>query len=171
MRRPNPSKTLALYKPFTYLLTCVLFWNVKWLFARFTFCHSTLVMFDTEWQNTCMLLERIHYTNFTINISDYIRQILLIDLRHLNLCLRHILGYVWRRYLWIWAQITSCQDCPVDCISAQKHARYFVAFAQAVHMRPLLAFRSTEPVLLIFHKISFTKLNSRGSQVENHCNR
>jgi len=43
---------------------CHFKWNVKWVFARLTFCHSTMVTLDTQWQNACMFLERISYTTY-----------------------------------------------------------------------------------------------------------
>jgi len=40
-------------------MTLILFWNIKWLFVRFTFCHRTTVTLDTQWQNAHTFLERI----------------------------------------------------------------------------------------------------------------
>ena len=41
-------------------MTPILFWNIKWLFVRFTFCHRTTVMLDTQWQNARTFLECIN---------------------------------------------------------------------------------------------------------------
>jgi len=45
---------------FSHKMTPILFWNIKWLFVRFTFCYRTTVTFDTQWQNACTFLERIN---------------------------------------------------------------------------------------------------------------
>jgi len=45
---------------FSHKMTPILFWNVKWLFVRFTFCHRTTVTLDTQWQNARTFLERIN---------------------------------------------------------------------------------------------------------------
>ena len=44
----------------SYKMTPILFWNIKWLFVRFTFCHRTPVTLDTQWQNAHTFLERIN---------------------------------------------------------------------------------------------------------------
>jgi len=41
-------------------MTSILFWNIKWLFVRFTFCHRTTVTLDTQWQNARTFSERIN---------------------------------------------------------------------------------------------------------------
>ena len=41
-------------------MTSILFLNIKWLFVRFTFCHRTTVMLDTQWQNARTFLERMN---------------------------------------------------------------------------------------------------------------
>ena len=43
---------------FSYKMTSILFWNIKWLFVGFTFCHKTTVTLDTQWQNARTFLER-----------------------------------------------------------------------------------------------------------------
>jgi len=45
---------------FSHKMTSILFWNIKWLFVRFTFCHRTTVTLDTQWQNAHTFLERIN---------------------------------------------------------------------------------------------------------------
>jgi len=47
-------------KLFSHKMTPILFWNIKWLFVRFTFCHRTTVTLDTQWQNARTFLERIN---------------------------------------------------------------------------------------------------------------
>jgi len=49
------------------------------------------------------------------------------------------------------------QDCPDDCMSAQKHAKYSVAFGQTVGVHCRL-FVYVNHFLSIFRKRSFTKL-------------
>jgi len=47
---------------FSHKMTSILFWNIKWLFVRFTFCRRTTVTLDrpTQWQNARTFLERIN---------------------------------------------------------------------------------------------------------------
>ena len=45
---------------FSHKMTSILFWNIKWLFVRFTFCHRTTVTLDTQWQNARTFLERLN---------------------------------------------------------------------------------------------------------------
>ena len=60
-------------------MTLILFWNIKWLFVRFTFCHRTTVtLLDTQWQNARTFLERIksrytreHDSTLSLRLSRY----------------------------------------------------------------------------------------------------
>ena len=54
----QPRRRRKLYHPY-HKMTLILFWNIKWLFVRFTFCHRTTVTLDTQWQNAHTFLERI----------------------------------------------------------------------------------------------------------------
>ena len=49
---------------FSHKMTPILFWNIKWLFVRFTYCHRTTVTLDTQWQNARTFLEciKLRYT-------------------------------------------------------------------------------------------------------------
>ena len=52
-------------RQFSHKMTPILFWNIKQLFVRFTFCHRTPVTLDTQWQNACTFLERINSRSTT----------------------------------------------------------------------------------------------------------
>jgi len=56
-------------------MTPILFWNIKWLFVRFTFCHRTAVTLDTQWQNARMFLERINSRYTTEHDGKIMNQI------------------------------------------------------------------------------------------------
>ena len=64
---------------FSHKMTSILFWNIKWLFVRFTFCHRTTVTLDTQWQNARTFLERINsrptlyiYNNILIPYASHL---------------------------------------------------------------------------------------------------
>jgi len=58
---------------FSHKMTPILFWNIKCLFVRFTFCHRTTVTLDTQWQNARTFLERINLRDTTEHDSKLSR--------------------------------------------------------------------------------------------------
>ena len=114
-------------KLFSHKMTSFLSWNVKWLFDRFTFCHSTTVTLYTQWQNACMFLECTCYTTAASEPDN-----------HNNCSMCPPLTRTTARIVLLTAyQLRNTRDSP---------------------LRSLPAFRSTEPLLSIFRKRSFTEL-------------
>jgi len=82
-------------KLFSHKMTPILFWNIKWLFVRFTFCHRTTVTLDTQWQNTHVLrTHKLTQSRYTTEHDGkwtrYSKQLFSVSTIHLNYCLQSV---------------------------------------------------------------------------------